>query len=68
MTEKVDPVASEPLECKFESRSGLSYAEIVKNEKISRNQECFAELIFEWSGHSFASQKCTGVNKTELME
>ena len=46
------------------SRSKQSFAEIVKNEKTKRSQECFAELIVEPNGHSFASQKCTGGEKT----
>jgi hypothetical protein len=44
----------------LESPSGRSFAEIVKNEKTKRSQECFAESILEPNGPSFASQKCTG--------
>jgi hypothetical protein len=32
----------EPRDRRFESRSGPSFAEIVKNEKTKRNQKCFA--------------------------
>jgi hypothetical protein len=64
----VRPAALEPRDCQFESRFGQSLAEIVKNEKTKRNQECCAELMFELSGLSFASQKCTGRDKTELIE
>ena len=56
----VRPAAMEPMGYKFESRSGQSFADIVKNEKTKGSQECFAELILELNGPSFASQKCTG--------
>ena len=38
---------TEPLDRKFESRSGPSFAQIVKNEKTKKNQECNAELMSE---------------------
>ena len=52
----------------LESPSGRSFAEIVKNEKTKRSQECFAESILEPNGPSFASQKCTGGEKTKFIE
>jgi hypothetical protein len=32
------------------------------------SQECFAQLMFEPNGPSFASQKCTGGERTEFIE
>jgi len=43
----VRPAALEPRDYKIESRSEQSFAEIVKNEKAKRNQECFSELVLE---------------------
>jgi hypothetical protein len=64
----VRPAALEPMGYKIESRSKQSFAEIVKNNKTKRSQECFAQLMFEPNGPSSASQKCTGGEKTELIE
>jgi hypothetical protein len=64
----VSPAAPEARDRQFDSRSGPSFVEIVENEKIKRNQECFAELISESNGPSFASQNCTEGDKTELIE
>jgi hypothetical protein len=57
----------EPRGYKIESRSGQFFAEIVENEKTKRSQECFAELILEPNGPSFASQKCAGGKKLSLL-
>jgi hypothetical protein len=43
-----------------------SFAEVVKNDKIIRNQYCFAELMSEPNEPSLASQKCTGGEKNEF--
>ena len=59
--------AMKPSGYKIECRSEQSFPEIVKNEKTKRRQECFAELILEPNGPSFASQKCTGGANTEFI-
>ena len=64
----VRPAALKPRGYLFESRSRQSFAEIVKNEKTTRNPECCAELILEPNGPSFASQKCTGGEKSKCIE
>jgi hypothetical protein len=56
------------MDRKPESHSGPSFAEIVKNEKTKRNQECFPELMYETNGPSLASQKCIRGYKTEFIE
>ena len=38
-----------------------------KDEKTERSQECFAQLILEPNGPSFASRKCTGGKKQSLL-
>jgi len=63
----VRPAALKPRGYRFESRSEQSFAEIVKNEKTKRSQECFAELILEPNGPSFASQKSKGGEKTKFI-
>jgi hypothetical protein len=60
----VRPAAFEP---QFKSRFGLSFAEIAKNEKTKRSKDCFAELILQPNGPSFASQKCTEGEKLSLL-
>jgi len=64
----VRPTASEPRNRKFKFLPGPSFEWIFKNEKITRNQECFAELMSEPNGSSFASQNCTTCDKTEFIE
>jgi hypothetical protein len=64
----IRPATLEPRGYKFESSSWQSFAEIVKNEKTKRNPECCAELVLEPNGPSFASQKCTGGEKTKVIE
>jgi len=64
----VRPAALEPRDYKFGSRSRQTFAKMVKNEKTKRSQECFAELILEPNGPSFASQKCTRGENTEFIE
>jgi hypothetical protein len=64
----VRPAALDPRSYKFDSRSGQSFAEIVKNEKTKRSQECFAQLILEPNKPCFASQKCTRGEETEFIE
>jgi hypothetical protein len=64
----VRPAALKPRGYRFEYRSEQSFAEIVKNEKTKRSQDCFADFMPEPNGPYFVSQKCTGAEKTEFIE